>query len=64
MAGVWSSGRIGFSGHPSVESLKIAASLNLPNDLGIEKTASIINKIEQAAYSIKDEFVDPKTEQP
>ena len=61
MAGVWSSGRIGFSGHPSVESLKIAASLNLPNDLGIEKTASIINKIEQAAYSIKDEFVDPKT---
>lgn len=61
MAGIWSSGRIGFSGHPSVESLKIAASLNLPNDLGIEKTASLTDRIEQAAHSIKNEFVDPKT---
>ena len=60
MAGIWSSGRIGFSGHPSVEGMKVVAELNLPNDLGIDRTAELTDMIERAAYDLKKEFVDPK----
>ena len=60
MAGIWSSGRIGFSGTPSVEGMKVVAELNLPNDLGIDRTAEITDRIERAAYDLKKEFIDPK----
>lgn len=63
MYGIWSSGRIGFAGHPSVESLKIVANLNLPNDLGIERTGKLIDRIEKAANDLKPKFLDPKTEE-
>lgn len=61
MAGICMSGRIGFSSFPSVESLKVTASLNLPNNLKIDKTKELINQINAATEQLKEEFIDPGT---
>ncbi len=58
MAGYCTSGRLGFSSFPSVENLKVTASLNLPNQLKIEKTKELINKISTATEKLKKEFID------
>ena len=55
------SGRIGFSSFPSVESLKVTASLNLPNNLKIDKTKELINQISAVTEQLKEEFIDPGT---
>lgn len=59
MAGYVMGGRMGFSSFPSVENLKVTASLNLPNDLPIEKTGEIVDRITAATEKLKEEFVDP-----
>ncbi|MBA72290.1 MAG: multidrug transporter AcrB [Verrucomicrobiales bacterium] len=61
MAGLCMSGRIGFSSFPSVESLKVTASLNLPNNLKIDKTKELINQISAVTEQLKEEFIDPGT---
>ena len=61
MAGFCTSGRLGFSSFPSVESLKVTASLNLPNNLKIDKTKELINQISAATEKLKEEFIDPGT---
>ncbi|MEC9327784.1 MAG: efflux RND transporter permease subunit, partial [Verrucomicrobiota bacterium] len=61
MAGLCTSGRLGFSSFPSVESLKVTASLNLPNNLKIDKTKELINQISAATEKLKEEFIDPGT---
>ena len=61
MGGYVKGGRMGFSSFPSVESLKVTASLNLPNDLPIERTGEIIDRITAATEKLKGEFVDPGT---
>ncbi|MFP6874851.1 MAG: efflux RND transporter permease subunit [Verrucomicrobiales bacterium] len=61
MAGYVLGGRMGFSSFPSVENLKVTASLNLPNDLPIERTGEIIDRITAATGQLKKDFVDPGT---
>ena len=61
MAGYVMGGRMGFASFPSVESLKVSASLNLPNDLPIQRTTEIVDRITLATETLKEEFVDPGT---
>ncbi len=61
MAGYVMGGRMGFASFPSVENLKVTASLNLPNDLPIEKTGEIVDRITAAAEKLKEEFVDSES---
>ena len=59
MAGYCKGGRIGFQSFPTVDTLRINASLNLPNDVEITTTEKFIDRIEDAAKQLRDEFTDP-----
>ena len=61
MAGYCQGGRIGFVSLPTVERLRIHASLDLPNDANVEATARYVDRIERATEQLKAEFVDPGT---
>ncbi len=59
MAGYCKGGRIGFQSFPTVDTLRVYASLNLPNDAHLETTAEYIDRIEAAAEQLKTEYIDP-----
>jgi len=61
MAGYCQGGRVGFVSFPSVDRLKISASLDLPNDGTIERTHQYVDRIVAATEQLKKEFVDPGT---
>ena len=61
MAGYCAGGRMGFASFPSVENLRISAELNLPNDVEIEQTHAIIERITAAVDTLEAEYVDPGT---
>lgn len=59
MAGYCQGGRMGFVSMPSVDRLKIHASLDLPNDTTLENTERYVDRILAATEQLKEEFVDP-----
>ena len=59
MAGYCLGGRIGFQSFPSVDTTRISAFLDLPNDTPIEVTHRYIQRIVAAVDVLKEEFVDP-----
>ncbi len=61
MWGYCKGGRMGFASFPSVENLKVTASLNLPNNLPIERTGEYVQQISEATETLKKDFVDPGT---
>ena len=61
MAGYCQGGRMGFISMPSVDRLKIHASLDLPNDTTLENTERYVDRIHAATEQLKKEFVDPGT---
>ncbi len=61
MAGYCQGGRMGFVSMPTVDRLKIHASLDLPNDTTLENTARYVDRIVAATDQLKEEFVDPET---
>lgn len=61
MAGYCMGGRMGFQSFPSVDTTRISAFLDLPDDTPIEITHQYIERIADAAEQLKQEFVDPGT---
>ncbi len=61
MAGYCQGGRLGFVSMPTVERLRIHASLDLPNDTTLEKTTAYVERILAATEQLKKEYVDPGT---
>lgn len=61
MAGYCLGGRIGFQAVPSVDTTRISAFLDLPNDTPIDVTHRYIQRIVAAADVLREEFVDPGT---
>ncbi len=61
MVGYCQGGRMGFVSMPSVDRLKIHASLDLPNDTTLENTSRYVERIAAATEQLKEEFVDPGT---
>ena len=61
MAGYCQGGRMGFVSMPTVDRLKIHASLDLPNDTTLENTSRYVERIVAATEQLKEEFVDPGT---
>ena len=59
MIGYCQGGRLGFVSMPSVERLRIHASLDLPNDTTLENTAIYVERMVAATEQLKQEFVDP-----
>ena len=59
MAGYCQGGRLGFVSMPTVERLRIHASLDLPNDTTLEKTEAYVDRILAATEQLKKEYVDP-----
>ncbi|MDA7632833.1 efflux RND transporter permease subunit [bacterium] len=59
MIGYCQGGRLGFVSMPTVERLRIHASLDLPNDTTLENTQVYVDRILAATEQLKDEFVDP-----
>ena len=63
MIGYCQGGRIGFQSFPSVDTTRISAYLDLPNDTPIEVTHRYIQRIHDAVDILKEEFVDPGTDE-
>ncbi len=61
MLGFSHGGRLGFVSMPSVDRLKIHASLDMPNDTTLEVTESYVDRIHAATEELKEQFVDPGT---
>ena len=61
MFGYAQGGRLGFVSMPSVDRLKIHASLDMPNDTTLEVTESYVERIRAATEDLGRMFVDPGT---
>lgn len=61
MLGYCQGGRLGFVSMPTVDRLEIGAYLDMPNDTTIEKTERYLDRMVEAAEVLKQEFVDPGT---
>lgn len=61
MAGYCLSGRMEFIAFPSIDSGRISAELDLPNDTPLKVTEDYMNKIEAALLQVQQEYVDPGT---
>ena len=61
MAGYSVGGRLGFVSFPSVDSRRISALLDLPNDTPLEVTDRYVDRIADALNKLKEEYVDPGT---
>jgi multidrug efflux pump subunit AcrB len=61
MAGYCLGGRLGFISLPTVDRLRVSASLDLPNDTTLENTRLYVDRITAATEQLKKEFVDPGT---
>ena len=61
MAGYCRGGRLGFVSMPTVDRLRVAAYLDLPNDTTIQNTRSYVDRITAATEQLEKEFVDPGT---
>ncbi len=59
MIGYCQGGRMGFVSMPSVDRLRVYASLDLPNDTTVENTRRYVDRILAATEQLKEEFVDP-----
>ena len=61
MAGYCAGGRMGFVSFPSVDTQRITAMLDLPDDTPLDTTAKYMDRISAALEQVKREFVDPGT---
>ncbi|PHS06663.1 MAG: RND transporter permease [Blastopirellula sp.] len=59
MVGYCLSGRLGFVSFPSVDSRRISALLDLPDDTPLKVTEKYVDRISDALDQLKQEFVDP-----
>lgn len=59
MAGYCTGGRMEFISFPSVDTQRISARLDLPDDTPLSTTKSYVNRIEGALHQLRDEYVDP-----
>jgi len=59
MAGYCLGGRMKFISFPSVDTQRITAILDLPDDTPLEATGRYMDRIEAALEQVKTEFVDP-----
>ncbi len=59
IAGYCVGGRLGFVAFPSVDSTKVSAMLDLPDDTPLEVTERYIDRVSLALDKLKTEFVDP-----
>jgi multidrug efflux pump subunit AcrB len=59
MAGYCRGGRMGFVSFPSVDTQRITAILDLPDDTPLETTARYVHRMSAALEKVKQEFVDP-----
>jgi multidrug efflux pump subunit AcrB len=64
MAGYCMGGRIGFTSFPSVDTQRLTATLNLPDDVPLETTDRYIRHIAATVDQLKKEFVDPGSGKP
>lgn len=64
MAGYCVSGRMKFVAFPSIDRHRINARLDMPDDTPLEVTAAYMDRIENALYEFRDEYVDPGTGEP
>ena len=63
MAGYCRGGRLGFVSFPTVDQPRISAYLDLPDDATLEITHAYMDRITAATDQLKEEFVDPGTEE-
>lgn len=61
MTGYCVGGRMGFVSFPSVDTQRITAILDLPDDTPLETTDQYVERMDRALEQIKQEFVDPGT---
>jgi multidrug efflux pump subunit AcrB len=59
MAGYCAGGRMGFTSFPTVDTQRITAILDLPDDTPLETTARYMERLTTALDQVKQEFVDP-----
>jgi len=59
MAGYCMGGRLGFVSFPSVDSRRISALLDLPDDTPLEVTDRYVDRISDALDQLRQEFIDP-----
>ena len=64
MTGYFAGGRLGYVSIPSVERPEIQATLNLPDHVPVEVTREWIDRICDAAATMREEFIDPKSKEP
>ena len=61
MIGYAQGGRLGFVSMPTVDRLKIHASLDMPRDTTLEDTERYVDRIHAATAELKTMFIDPGT---
>ena len=61
MTGYCVGGRMGFVSFPTVDTSRVSALLDLPNDTPYEVTDRYVDRIEDAVEQLREEFVDPLT---
>ncbi|MFN0128020.1 MAG: efflux RND transporter permease subunit [Verrucomicrobiales bacterium] len=61
MAGYVAGGRMSFVNFPSVDSQRITAIIDLPNDTPLATTQRYLDRVADAVTTLKKEFVDPGT---
>lgn len=61
MAGYIAGGRMKFVSFPSVDTMRITAILDLPDDTSLETTSKYMDRMAGAVEQVKKEFVDPGT---
>ncbi|MFT4637633.1 MAG: multidrug efflux pump subunit AcrB [Verrucomicrobiales bacterium] len=59
MAGYCKGGRIGFQSFPTIDTLRINASIRMPSSTSIETTGKYVDRIEAATEQLKKDFIDP-----
>lgn len=63
MAGYCLSGRMEFIAFPQVDTQRISAQLDMPDDTPLEVTARYMDRIENALLQLSEEYIDPGTGQ-
>ena len=61
MAGYCMGGRMGFVSFPSVDTSRVSALLDLPDDTPFEVTDQYVDRLTDALEELREEFVDPGT---
>jgi len=60
-AGIFNSGKLGFTSMPSIDKNRIIAQVRMPRDTPIETTDERVKRVVAALDQLKQEFVDPGT---